>query len=220
MRPVAAERSTTASYWARLARAASAARCAPSAALLDRHTPTMVNRNPTRVKPAPIMLARSPQPAAQFCSCSIFQRNVPTDLRFPQVLPQTVWVSTGLRQDTTVQRVSHVGRRRTSAGRTQSGRDYGRVSPVPALRLVPATKVSQVCADPFHLVPCRWRPTGSVFGYSYKRGLQKPVGSQGNANTNRLFPALGRSSGVSPVKCDDVPPLPVLTATNCCPSTA
>ena len=43
---------------------------------------------------------------------------------------------------------------------------------------------------------------------------------QGNANTNRLFPALGRSSGVNPVKCDEVPPEPVLTATNCCPSTA
>ena len=39
-------------------------------------------------------------------------------------------------------------------------------------------------------------------------------------NTNRLFPALGRNSGVSPVKCDDVPPEPVLTATNCRPSTA
>ena len=42
----------------------------------------------------------------------------------------------------------------------------------------------------------------------------------GSANTNRLFPELGRSSGVNPMKWADVPPVPVLTATYCRPSTA
>ena len=37
---------------------------------------------------------------------------------------------------------------------------------------------------------------------------------------NRLFPELGRSSGVRPMKCDAVPPDPVATATYCWPSTA
>ena len=57
--------------------------------------------------------------------------------------------------------------------------------------------------------------------------LEQPTGfskaSQsrtGRANTNRLFPALGRSSGVSPMKPDAVAALPVLTATNWRPSTA
>ena len=35
----------------------------------------------------------------------------------------------------------------------------------------------------------------------------------GSANTNRLLPALGRSSGVSPMKPEAVAALPVLTAT-------
>ena len=63
--------------------------------------------------------------------------------------------------------------------------------------------------------------------YTRKTGVCWPstdyygtLSCSGNANTNRLFPALGRSSGVSPVKCDDVPPEPVLTATNWRPSTA
>ena len=42
----------------------------------------------------------------------------------------------------------------------------------------------------------------------------------GNANTNRLFPALGVISGVSRMNPDAVPAVPVLTATYCRPSTA
>ena len=42
----------------------------------------------------------------------------------------------------------------------------------------------------------------------------------GSANTNRLLPALGRSSGVRRMKPDAVPAEPVLTATYCRPSTA
>ena len=41
-----------------------------------------------------------------------------------------------------------------------------------------------------------------------------------SAKTNRLLPALGRSSGVRRVKPDAVPDVPVLTATYCRPSTA
>ena len=74
MRAVAVERSATVSYLARLVRVASAARCALTAALLDRRTPAMVNMNPIRVKHKPTTLARSPQHAAQSCSCSISQR--------------------------------------------------------------------------------------------------------------------------------------------------
>ena len=44
--------------------------------------------------------------------------------------------------------------------------------------------------------------------------------AHGKPNTNRLLPALGRSSGVRPVKWADVPPEPVLTATYWRPSTA
>ena len=62
--------------------------------------------------------------------------------------------------------------------------------------------------------------TGSQRCANSTAGAATADPAQGKPNTNRLFPALGRSSGVSPVKCDDVPPEPVLTATNCCPSTA
>ena len=46
------------------------------------------------------------------------------------------------------------------------------------------------------------------------------AGYSGRTNTNRLLPALGRSSGVRRVKPDAVPAVPVLTATYCRPSTA
>ncbi|MCY4121055.1 MAG: hypothetical protein OXG72_09070 [Acidobacteria bacterium] len=58
------------------------------------------------------------------------------------------------------------------------------------------------------------------------RGLERPeVGEralqrQGSANTNSVLPRLGRNSGVRALKCPDVPPVPVLTATYWRPSTA
>ena len=41
-----------------------------------------------------------------------------------------------------------------------------------------------------------------------------------NANTNSVFPLLGRSSGVRRLKAPDVSDRPVLTATYCLPPTA
>ena len=64
------------------------------------------------------------------------------------------------------------------------------------------------------------RTLSFTFIHVWRSGNSRITKCQGSANTNRLFPALGRSSGVSPVKCDDVPPEPVLTATNWRPSTA
>ena len=61
----------------------------------------------------------------------------------------------------------------------------------------------------------RWKPPAGCDASTRSRS-----NSQGRANTNIVFPALGRISGVRLVNADAVPALPVLTATYCRPSTA
>ena len=63
----------------------------------------------------------------------------------------------------------------------------------------------------------RTKAAESAFSGWRPRRLVVPYGS---AKTNSVLPELGRSSGVRAVKCDDVPPVPVLTATYWRPSTA
>ena len=76
--------------------------------------------------------------------------------------------------------------------------------------------------------PCRDGVLGAWFCGVWRRfRLQHPFPHylrertiSGSANTKRLFPALGRISGVSPMNPEAVPAVPVLTATYCRPSTA
>ena len=57
-------------------------------------------------------------------------------------------------------------------------------------------------------------------GPAVRLGAWTPDAQSGKANTNKLLPMLGRSSGVSRANACELPDGPVLIATYCRPSTA